>query len=109
MRPRACTVTFLDWGTDAQLAAADLDLEARSRGLRTRLVSSVSEVDHRVEEGSDLGFAEEVAVAPVVTHVVVLRMSRAAAADAPAVDASLILTSRGEGGVTGEYALRDGC
>lgn len=78
-------------------------------GHRSSPRATLPEVDHRVEEGSDLGFAEEVAVAPVVTHVVVLRMSRAAAADAPAVDASLILTSRGEGGVTGEYALRDGC
>ncbi|MBE7324667.1 hypothetical protein IEQ44_08375 [Nocardioides sp. Y6] len=106
---RTCTVTFLDWGTDAQLAAADLELEAKSRGLQTRLVSSVSEVDHQVEEGADLGFAEEVALPPVVTQVVALRMSRAATAEAPAVDASLILTSRGDGGVTGEYALGEVC
>lgn len=110
VRPGACTLTFLDWGSDARVVAADLELEARSRGLETRLVSSVSEVDPPAEEDLDLGFADEVPVAPEVTHVVVLRMSRAAAVDVPAVDASLILRSRGgDAALVGEYSLGDDC
>lgn len=109
VRKRACTVTFLDWGTDALLAAADLELEAEARGLETHLVSSVSDVDQQTEQVSELDLMDEVVLAPVVTHVVVLRMRRAAVADEPAVDASLVLTSRGDGGVIGEYALGDGC
>src|SRR5690606_25112254 len=77
---RTCTVTFMDWGTDAQLAGADLSDEADANGLQSRLVSSVSEVDAGLQQASEIGgfLEEEVPVAPVTTHVVVLEMQRPA-------------------------------
>lgn len=107
VREQACSVTFMDWGSDAQLEGATLGERAEANGLRADLVSSVSQEDPVVPpvEGD---FSEEVDAAPVVSQVVVLRMRGAAATGQDAVDATLTLTSHGAGSVTGEYALVPG-
>lgn len=65
----------------------------------------MSKQDPVVPETDEFGAVQEVTVAPATTQEVVLRMTRAAE---PAVDATLTLTSRGDGAVTGEYALPPG-
>ena len=107
VRDVACSVTFMDWGSDALLEGASLSDRADANGLQSRLVSSVSDAEPVVQETSEFGYLEDAPVATVLTHVVVLRMQRTAAAGEPAFDATLTLTSRGDGSVIGEYALAD--
>lgn len=106
----SCTVTFLVSAHDAQVTGGTVGASARANGLAVELVSSTSETaapQPEVEPG--LFAEEEVPVAPVVTHVEVLRLQGPSgeAKGAP-IDATLTLTSRGDGMVTGEYALPGG-
>lgn len=106
----SCTVTFLVSAHDAQVTGGAVGTSARANGLAVELVSSTSETaapQPEVEPG--LFEEEEVPVAPVITHVEVLRLQGPSgeAKGAP-IDARLTLTSRGDGVVTGEYVLPAG-
>lgn len=104
----ACTVNFLLPASNAQVVGGDMGASARANGLTVRLVSSVfqSEPAPVTELDGGLFGEQEVPLPPVVTHVEVLSLQGAAVSkgDAP-VDAELTLTSRGDGFVSGEYAL----
>ncbi|WP_162598664.1 hypothetical protein [Nocardioides gilvus] len=104
-----CTVNFLVPTSDAQVEGGAVGSRARANGLQVELVSSVTSAEPVNEPVNEFGaFEEEAPVAPVITHVEVLRLKNAAdgAAVTP-VDATLTLTSRGDGVVTGEYALAE--
>lgn len=105
----ACTVNFLVPTPDAQVEGAAAGSRARANGLQVELVSSVTSAAPVVPPTGGLGFEEEAPVETVVTHIEVLRLKAAAGGpDGSPVDATLTLTSRGDGVVSGEYALADG-
>lgn len=106
VRVGACTVDFLLPARDADVEASTLVDRAREEGLTATLLSSVDTPQPLPEQPTDLWGEEPPLEELVMTRSVVLRMQGAYGDGAARTfDATLTLVGRGDGVVTGSYAL----